>query len=426
MIIHKNVVTFIFCNFLLFTGFFWTSCDEASEDISSLEEEVLEEEVLNEPEDPIESRLISAEKKVTKTSGNLRIVFNSSGLDLPLEQFLYDVQIWKVIYETSYKGEKIMASGMAYIPVMDSVKFSYHVFAHGTITANRDAPSELPLNDFQNLLFAGMASTGLITVVPDFIGFGISRDIMHPYYVEEMSALAVIDELRAVRELLVQEEVNSDGELYLSGYSQGGYVAMAAHKYIEENDLEYFDLKASFPSSGGYDMKGVRDFFFDQEVYETPYFMAYVAESYRTYYDFDTAWASQIFNEPYDQIVTGIFNGITGDVQINSRLNDTVAVLITPEFLSDPDNEKFSEISQLFYENSLLDWVPQNPMYLFHGDIDFTVPYQNSVDTYDAFLAAGGSPDIITLITFEGKDHYTSPVLYIESYFNTIMKLEGY
>ena len=55
------------------------------------EEEVLEEEVLNEPEDPIESRLISAEKKVTKTSGNLRIVFNSSGLDLPLEQFLYYV-----------------------------------------------------------------------------------------------------------------------------------------------------------------------------------------------------------------------------------------------------------------------------------------------------------------------------------------------
>ena len=212
--------------------------------------------------------MISAEKKVTKTSGNLRIVFNSSGIDLPLEQFLYDVQIWKVIYETSYKGEKIMASGMAYIPVMDSIKSSYHVFAHGTITANRDAPSELPLNDFQNLLFAGMASTGLITVVPDFIGFGSSRDIMHPYYVEEMSALAVIDELRAVRELLNQEGISSDGELYLSGYSQGGYVAMATHKYIEEHDIEYFNLKASFPSSGGYDMKGVRDFFFDQEIYQ--------------------------------------------------------------------------------------------------------------------------------------------------------------
>ena len=74
MIIHKNVVAFIFCNFLLFTGFFWTSCDEASEDISSLEEEVIEEEILNEPEDPIESRLISAEKKSYK---NIRKSQNS-------------------------------------------------------------------------------------------------------------------------------------------------------------------------------------------------------------------------------------------------------------------------------------------------------------------------------------------------------------
>jgi len=421
MRLRKKLIPLIFFNLLLLSGLFWISCDEASEDISTLEEEVL-----SEPEDPIESRLISAEKKVTKTSGNLRIVFNSSGIDLPLEQFLYDVQIWKVIYETSYKGEKIRASGMAYIPVMDSIKSSYHVFAHGTITANRDAPSELPPNDFQNLLFAGMASTGLITVVPDFIGFGSSRDIMHPYYVEEMSALAVIDELRAVRELLNQEEISSDGELYLSGYSQGGYVAMATHKYIEEHDIEYFDLKASFPSSGGYDMKGVRDFFFDQKIYQHPYFMAYIAESYRTYYDYDTTWASQIFNEPYDHIVVGLFNGITAGAQINARLNDTIAILIAPEFLSDPDSGVFSEFSQLFEQNSLLDWIPEISMHLYHGNADITVPYQNTVDTYRAFLSSGVSPEIVTLTTLEGADHYTCVVPYLESYFNTIMKLEGY
>ena len=129
-----------------------------------------------------------------------------------------------------------------------------------------------------------MASTGFIMVVPDFIGFGSSKKIMHPYYVEETSALAVIDGLRAVRELMNQEEISSDAELYLSGYSEGGYVAMATHKYIEDNGLEYFNLKASFPACGGYYMKGVRDFFFDQQVYEPPYYMAYIAESYRTYY----------------------------------------------------------------------------------------------------------------------------------------------
>ena len=153
--------------------------------------------------------------------------------------------------------------------------------------------------------------------------------------------------------------------------------------------------------------------------------MAYIAESYRTYYDIDTALAQQIFNEPYAQRIINIFDGFSDGSQINNQLNDTVAVLISSQFLSNPDNEQFSEISQLFDENSLLDWIPEIPMYLYHGDADITVPYQNTVDTYEAFLASGSPPEIITLTTFEGADHYTGFVPYLENFLNTIMKLEG-
>lgn len=413
MIMHKKLVPIIFWNLLLLTGLFLTSCDN-DEALIGLQEE-----------DQILVRLISADKMSKPTVANVKSLISSSGLDFPITQMQYDVQIWKITYETLYKGSNIVASGMAYIPLGDGEEFSYLAFAHTTIAANNQAPSELSMADIQTFLYAAMASTGLITVVPDLIGFGSSKEIMHPYYVEEMSSLVVFDELRAVRELLKQEEISSDGELYLSGYSGGGYVTMATQKYIEEHDLEYFDLKASFQAVGGYEMKGVRDFFFDQEVYEPPYFMAYIAESYRTYYDYDTAWAQQIFNEPYAQRIINIFDGLSDGSRINSQLNDTLAVLISPEFLSDPDNEKFSEISQLFDQNSLLDWIPEISIYLYHGDADITVPYQNTVDTYDAFLASGSPPEIITLTTFEGADHYTGFVPYLESFMNTIMKLEG-
>ena len=413
MRLRKKLNTIIFFNLFSLTGLFFTSCDN-DEALIGLQEE-----------DQILVRLISANKMSKPSKTNISSLISSSGLDFPLSQMKYDVQIWEITYETLYKGSNIVASGMAYIPLGDGEEFSYLTFAHGTIAANNEAPSELSMVDIQTFLFAAMASTGLITVVPDLIGFGSSKEIMHPYYVEETSALAVIDGLRAVRELLKQEEINSDEELYLSGYSGGGYVTMATHKYIEDYDLEYFDLKASFPAAGGYDMKGVRDFFFDQEVYETPYFMAYIAESYRTYYDIDTSLAQQIFNEPYAQRIINIFDGLSDGSQINSQLNDTVAVLIAPGFLSEPDNEKYSEISQLFEQNSLLSWIPEIPMYLFHGDADITVPYQNTIDTYDAFLASGTSSEIITLTTFEGADHYTGFVPYLESFMNTIMKLEG-
>ncbi len=413
MRLRKKIKTIIFFNLFLLTGLFLTSCDN-DEALIGLQEE-----------DQILVRLISANKMSKPSKTNISSLISSSGLDFPLSQMKYDVQIWEITYETLYKGSNIVTSGMAYIPLGDREKFSDLLFAHGTIAANDEAPSKLSMVDIQTFLYAAMASTGLITVVPDLIGFGSSKEIMHPYYVEETSALVVIDGLRAIRELLKQEEINSDGELYLSGYSGGGYVTMATHKYIEEYDLEYFDLKASFPAAGGYDMKGVRDFFFDQEVYETPYFMAYIAESYRTYYDIDTALAQQIFNEPYAQRIINIFDGLSDGSQINSQLNDTVAVLIAPGFLSKPDNEKYSEISQLFEQNSLLDWIPEIPMYLYHGDADITVPYQNTVDTYDVFLASGSPPEIIKLTTFEGADHYTGFVPYLESFMDTIMKLEG-
>ena len=375
-------------------------------------------------EDQMPIRLLSAVKISKPSKTNIRNLINSSGLGFPVSQMKYNVQIWNITYETIYKGSNIIASGRAFVPLGYGEEFSYLTFAHGTITANRDAPSELSIVDIETFVYAAMASMGFITVVPDFIGFGSSKKIMHPYYVEETSALAVIDGLRAVRELMNQEEISSDAELYLSGYSEGGYVAMATHKYIEENGLEYFNLKASFPACGGYYMKGVRDFFFDQQVYEPPYYMAYIAESYRTYYDIDTSWASQIFNEPYAQRIINIFDGISNGSQINSQLNDTVAVLISVNFLSNPDDQKFSEISDLFEQNSLLDWKPKIPIYLCHGDADITIPYQNSVDTYTAFLALGGSPEIVTLTTFEGADHYTGVIPYLENFLNVMIELE--
>ena len=168
-------------------------------------------------------------------------------------------------------------------------------------------------------------------------------------------------------------------------------------------------------------MKGVRDFFFDQQVYEPPYYMAYIAESYRTYYDIDTLWASQIFNEPYAQRIINIFDGISDGSQINSQLNDTVGVLISVNFLSNPEDQKFSDISNLFEQNSLLNWKPKFAIYLCHRNADITIPYENSVDTYAALPALGGSPEIVTLTTFKGAGYYRGVTPYLESFLNVMI-----
>ena len=56
-------------------------------------------------------------------------------------------------------------------------------------------------------------------------------------------------------------------------------------------------------------------------------------------------------------------------------------------------------------ENTLLDWTPQSPTYIFHGMGDDIVPYENAQVAYDTFVA-NGAPDVsLTLYPVELGGH---------------------
>lgn len=71
---------------------------------------------------------------------------------------------------------------------------------------------------------------------------------------------------------------------------------------------------------------------------------------------------------------------------------------------------------EAFEENSLTDWTPQTPTYMYHGDMDTTVPYVNSVVTYDTFIANGARENTIHFTTLTGTDHTTAVKPYIEDF----------
>ena len=72
----------------------------------------------------------------------------------------------------------------------------------------------------------------------------------------------------------------------------------------------------------------------------------------------------------------------------------------------------YAYLVNAFRQNSLLEWAPRKKLYLYHGEDDATVPYQNSVDTYESLLAEGGSADDVTLIPLQGT-HSTAVEPYI-------------
>lgn len=339
-------------------------------------------------------------------------------MDIDPAWFVHDVDIYEVVYTTTYQSEMVEASGLVLLPVSDKA-LPMVSFQRGTIVRQADAPSLASLNSENIISASALASTGFITVLPDLLGFGESDEIFHPYYVEEPTALAVIDLLRAAATLADEKDVTFNERLFLAGYSQGGYATLATHKALEADPLEDFDLIASFPGSGGYDIPLLQEYFFSLSTYKNPYYLAYVGLAYQSYYA-ETDLVVQFFNEPYASRIPGLFDGVNAAGDINAQLTGDISALVNADILAG-EHPLNAFLQAKFTENALTNWAPTVPVFLYHGDADTTVPYENTEATYEALLANGGDPQVITVTTLPG-DHTTAVVPYVVE---VIRKLHG-
>jgi pimeloyl-ACP methyl ester carboxylesterase len=365
--------------------------------------------------------LVESTSLLTRSSGELKNYIELSGLDLPTSSLKYNVEVYKIRYKTTFKGQSITASGLVILPDTDDA-VGMLSFQHGTIAAHGQAPTLLPLNSTELILYSALASPGFIAVVPDYLGFGSSSQILHPYYVEDVTASSVIDALRAAKNLAQQKGINFNSDLFLAGYSQGGYATMATHKAIEEKGLPGFTLKASYPAAGGYDIKGMQSTFFTVQEYDNPFYMAYVAYAYQQTFDWNKP-LSDFFQDPYASIIPELFDGEHSASEINDALTTNVQNLIQPDLLENIDNDpKYEYINDAFEENSLLDWTPKIPMHMYHGTDDVTVFYQNSIDVYNNFLTNGSS--VVTFTPLPGATHSTGIFPYLEDAIPKILDQE--
>lgn len=375
-----------------------------------------------EPEPPQFTILEKAVLMGIYSAEDLQEIIPATGLDIDPQALQYNVDLYLVTYKTSYKGNEISASGLAAIPSINGPVSMLSVH-HGTITQFAEAPSASTTFSQQAFFCAAFSSLGFITVMPDLIGFGESRDILHPYYDQELSATAVIDNLKAVVELANVKGKSYNKDLFLAGYSEGGYVTMATHKYLDLNPQTDFNLVASFPAAGGYDIKDMQEYVFGLDTFEDPYYLAYLTYAYQYTYGWSQP-LSDFFNEPYATNIPDLFDGTLTGSEINEQLTTSVEDLLTPGLLSGIDSDpKFSNFVNAMNNNSLTSWSPVKPMYMYHGDADTTVPYQNSVKVYEQLLQNGADPAKLELITLPGADHASGLQPYIEDVVEKLLEI---
>jgi pimeloyl-ACP methyl ester carboxylesterase len=249
------------------------------------------------------------------------------------------------------------------------------------------------------------ASIKYVTAVPDLLGYGVST-VMHPYIHAGGNTPVIIDYLNAVRSYCQTNNISLNDEVFLAGYSEGGYLTLALQKEIEENYSDEFSLSAVAPMAGPCDLNYLMEYILDKDSYDNPAYIAFFMTAYDKVYQWNRI--DEIFTSAYAPLMSTYFDGSYTFGYINSRLPTQINQLIHPDFISGYHNGTETEFVNAINENDLLNWAPQAPVRLIHGDADSTVPYQIALNTLDNLKKSGAAS--IDLVTISGGTHATAGV----------------
>ncbi|MBT4660287.1 MAG: hypothetical protein HOC18_00105, partial [Candidatus Marinimicrobia bacterium] len=354
--------------------------------------------------------LIDFNHQTTMTVEDINIILWFAGFD-PVAD--YSISAYDIHYEShSVSGTVDTLSGLVIIPHSSTEAFPILTYQHGTVILDSQAPSitGISADNLEIFLISLItAPSGFITVIPDYTGIG-DPDKYHPYIIANSHTQALVNMIRGVKQLSIELEGNDEfqfnDQLFLAGYSDGGYATLASQKGIQIDYSDELSVTASFPMAGPYDLSGTMvDYFFSEPEYTQPYYVPYVLTSHLWYYQGLDVDFAEYFEPFWADTLPSLFDGTHSGSEINELMPENPLDILLDDVLEEFENDEGHFFRQSLEENTLLDWVPESPTYFYHGMGDDIVPYQNAQIAYDTFVA-NGAPDVwLTLYPEELGGH---------------------
>ena len=276
---------------------------------------------------------------------------------------------------TDIHGNPITVSGKIFYPKSGDIR-NVILASHYTIGANFECPSE-------SYSFEGIyAAYGYAVVIADYIGFGITRQEIHPYLQSEACARNVIDMGLAAIPFLKERGLKiEDDSVILLGYSQGGACTLHVQRMLEQSE-EYagvLKIKKNYCGAGPHDIAKTYDYSIKQDKTGIPCAIPMIVQGMSIGMS-KPLDMSYFFREPLKSNYKDWLNSKNYTVpQISALIGkDSLS-----EILTDEGCDKTREETARFYMelkgNSIpTDYYPVAPLFLFHSQDDQTVPFLNS------------------------------------------------
>lgn len=275
------------------------------------------------------------------------------------------------------------------------------LFFHGTSVKPETVPSRMPDSSIEAAL--PFLAQGFAVTMPDYVGQGDSKG-RHPYPLGKINAWSGIDMVPHARRTAARQGWHLGDNLFISGYSEGGAVAMWATRHLQERPELGLKLRASAPLSGPYDLsrttarsmvadvesavwRAVRVFLvgyigysavawvpgFKLEDYFVPSFASYIPLAFET---------SQSDDEITQRLVVKA-------IQIRP-ITRSIKPILQPSFTRALESaDRRNSLINVLAENDAYDWAPQTPMLLVALEKDQVVVPENTTATIHAMRARG-------------------------------------
>lgn len=288
----------------------------------------------------------------------------------------YDIELRRMQY-TSVRadGSQVMLSGLVILPRSASgapPAVPIIMYQHATEPYRVYAPSQFLLGhnpfDYPEVIFAAaMASTGYAVALPDYQGMGDNTDIQ-PFVHARALADQVVDMLRATRDTMngkvagVTPPCSWNNKLFLMGYSEGGFVTLAAARELQLNHAGEFNVTAVAPMAGPHDLSGtMRSTIIADSTFKNPYFIPFVLAGYYNIYKDQKLSPDYTMIAPYNTTLPQFLNGNATGETINLAMGMTYTPLklivpksiLTANFIADLQNPDSSVSGYLRAERHL-------------------------------------------------------------------------
>ena len=273
------------------------------------------------------------------------------------------------------QGDSLLVSGRVYLP-KNRILNGIIVANHYTMTSDEEVPSNRVSMEMIYLM------KGYAVIMPDYVGYGLSRDELHPYLHWRSAAQTAVDLLNCMPELLDYYGYSYPKDVVVTGYSQGGAVALGVARMIEENyhQENEWTVRKLYAGAGPYDPAGTYLFSMERNEMGIPAAIPLIVMGLNDAYDLGFT-LDEFFLEPllsnYEDWV-GSKEYTVG--QINQLMGSTIMSELMTEDALTLDSPQADMLYEVLLWNSNVGYDLQAPAYFLHSLEDEVVPLLNSIN----------------------------------------------